>query len=188
MEKRAIMLSVAETGPSAAPKENARGKRIMSIISCCISGIQTICLLSMPWNEALLPALRNCSDEVYLMSEHPGQERRLLSATDLEAVLDKELTQAAKERKFSGAILVAQDGRPLFRKAYGFADWTKKIPNTPETSFLLYSNTKQFTAASILILQDRGQLSVSDPINKHLPGCPPEWKSVTIHHVLSHTS
>src|SRR5262249_10884911 len=77
---------------------------------------------------------------------------------------------------------------PLFRRAYGYADWAKKLPNTPETSFMLYSNTKQFTAATILMLRDKGKLTLDDPISKHLPDTPPEWGSVTLHHLLTHTS
>src|SRR5262245_52234291 len=85
----------------------------------------------------------------------------------LEAALDDYLRPAVEERRFSGVVLVARDGQPLVRKAYGFADWTKRTPNTPETKFKLFSITKQFTAAGVLLLQDRGRLSVRDPIAKH---------------------
>jgi len=103
-------------------------------------------------------------------------------------VVDAALEQPVKERKFSGAVLVAKDGKPLVQSAYGFADWTTKRPNTPETAFMIFSVTKQFTAAAILRLQDHGLLSVSDPVSKYLASWPDEWQTVTLHHLLSHTA
>jgi CubicO group peptidase (beta-lactamase class C family) len=113
-----------------------------------------------------------------------GSER----GSDLEAAVDGYLKGETAEKRFSGVVLIARDSKPLFRRAYGYADWRTKAPNTPETAFLLYSNTKQFTAASILLLRDRGKLALDDPIARHLPDCPPEWEPVTLHHLLSHTS
>jgi CubicO group peptidase (beta-lactamase class C family) len=118
----------------------------------------------------------------------PAGPAARLSAEALEGALDPYLREAADGRRFSGVALVAQDGKPLFRKAYGHADWTKRVPNTPETGFMLFSISKQFTAAAVLLLQDRGRLSVQDPVSKHLPDCPPEWAPVTLHHLLSHTA
>jgi CubicO group peptidase (beta-lactamase class C family) len=102
--------------------------------------------------------------------------------------LDGYLSAAATERKFTGVVLVAKDGKPLFRRAYGFADWTKRTPNTPDTRFMVFSVTKQFTAALILRLEDQGKLSVQDRISKHLADWPKEWEAVTIHHLLTHSS
>src|SRR2546430_42545 len=59
---------------------------------------------------------------------------------------------------FSGAVLVAYDGRPLFRQGYGFANHEFNISNTPKTKFRPGSVTKQFTAAGILLLEQRGKL------------------------------
>jgi len=87
---------------------------------------------------------------------------------------------------FSGAVLVAHDGQPVLRQACGLADHELDIPNTPATRFRLGSVTKQFTAAAILLLEQRGRLGVSDPVDRHLTDWPPAWKEVTIHHLLSH--
>jgi len=111
-----------------------------------------------------------------------------LAPAAVEAVLDPYFQQGVKDRHFSGVVLVAQNGRAVFRRAYGYADWTRRTPNTPETSFMLFSNTKQFTAAAILLLQDRGLVKVSDPVAKYLPDWPHEWDGVSLHHLLSHTS
>ena len=64
----------------------------------------------------------------------------------------------------------------------------KDVPNAPNTKFRLGSVTKQFTAASILLLEERGKLSVNDPVKKYLPDAPVAWDKITIFHLLTHTS
>jgi CubicO group peptidase (beta-lactamase class C family) len=88
---------------------------------------------------------------------------------------------------FSGAVLVAHAGHPVFRRAYGVANHELGVRNTPKTKFRLGSVTKQFTAAAILLLQERGQLKVTDPVGQHLPDWPKAWADVTLHHLLTHT-
>lgn len=111
-----------------------------------------------------------------------------LDARRIQAEIDPYLREAVAQRRFSGVVLIAQNGKPLVRKAYGYADWTQHLPNRTDTRFMLYSVTKQFTATAILILQDRGLLDVHKSIRTYLPECPPEWQSVTVHHLLTHTS
>src|SRR5688500_16563017 len=89
---------------------------------------------------------------------------------------------------FTGAALVARGGKVTFAKGYGLANEEFDIPNTPQTKFRIASITKQFTAASILLLQERGQLSVTDSICKYVDECPKVWEPIAIHHLLSHTS
>lgn len=91
-------------------------------------------------------------------------------------------------KQFMGSVLVARDGEPLLSKGYGFANVEWEIPNAPNTKFRLGSITKQFTAACILLLEERGKLSVDDPVKKHLPDAPAAWDGITIRHVLNHTS
>ena len=88
---------------------------------------------------------------------------------------------------FSGSVLVAKGGKILLCKGYGMADYENDIPNTLQTKFNLASVTKQFTAAAIMILQQKGLLSVEDPISKYIPGYP-HGDEITIHDLLSHTS
>lgn len=90
--------------------------------------------------------------------------------------------------RFSGAILIARDGKVLMSKAYGLANIENDVPNTPQTKFRIGSLTKQFTAMTILILQERQKLNVQDSICKYLPQCPETWQPITIHHLLTHTS
>jgi len=108
-------------------------------------------------------------------------------AAPVASKLDEYLSAAAKQG-FTGSALVARDGKALFSKGYGMANAEWDVPNTPQTKFRLGSITKQFTAASILLLQERGKLSVQDPICKYIAECPKSWEPITIHHLLTHTS
>src|SRR6185437_14748614 len=72
----------------------------------------------------------------------------------------EQIVQSYVPGKFMGTVL---------DKGYGFADLEWDIPNTPTTKFRLGSLTKQFTAASILLLEERGKLKVDDPVKKYMP-------------------
>jgi len=100
----------------------------------------------------------------------------------------EQIIQAYVPSKFMGTVLVAQDGKVLLDKAYGFANLEWQVPNTPTTKFRLGSITKQFTAASILLLEERGKLKIEDPVKKYMPDAPAAWDKITIFHVLTHTS
>ena len=89
---------------------------------------------------------------------------------------------------FSGTILVARDGKPIVSRGYGMANIELNVPNTPEKIFRLGSITKQFTGMAIAMLQERGKLSVSDPMCNYFTDCPDIWKPITIKHLLTHTS
>lgn len=88
---------------------------------------------------------------------------------------------------FTGSVLIVKEGKVLFRKGYGMADYEKKIPNTPSTSFRIGSITKQFTAMCILILEEKGLLNTHDPISKYIYDYP-NGDQITIHNLLTHTS
>ncbi len=92
------------------------------------------------------------------------------------------------DKSFMGSILVAKDGKLLINQGYGDADLEWNVPNTPDTKFRLGSLTKQFTAASILLLEERGKLKVEDPVSKYLPDAPAAWEKITIYNLLTHTS
>ena len=109
------------------------------------------------------------------------------AAVPITPKLDEYLNAAAKQG-FTGSALVARGGKVIFSKGYGMANAEWDIPNTAQTKFRLGSITKQFTAASILLLQERGKLSVQDPVCKYVAECPKAWEPVTIHHLLVHTS
>jgi D-alanyl-D-alanine carboxypeptidase len=73
-------------------------------------------------------------------------------------------------------------------KGYGFAEVDRREPVTPETVFRIGSISKQFLATGIMLLAQDGKLTVDDPISKHLAGTPASWGSITLRHLLSHTS
>lgn len=91
-------------------------------------------------------------------------------------------------KSFMGDVLVAEGDRIVLKAAYRSADLDWSIPNTTDTKFRIGSLTKQFTAAAILLLQERGKLSVNEPISKYLTDLPNAWSKVTINNLLTHTS
>ena len=91
-------------------------------------------------------------------------------------------------KQFMGSVLVDLDGKTLLSKSYGSANLEWDIPNSPSTKFRLGSITKQFTAACILLLEERGKLKVEDPVKKYMPDAPAAWDKVTIFNLLTHTS
>jgi CubicO group peptidase (beta-lactamase class C family) len=91
-------------------------------------------------------------------------------------------------KTFMGSVLVARGEEVLLSKGYGSANLEWNIPNSPTTKFRLGSVTKQFTAASILLLEERGKLKTDDPVKKFVPDAPAAWDKITIYHLLTHTS
>ena len=102
--------------------------------------------------------------------------------------MDQIVQSYVANRQFMGAALVARGSQVLLSKGYGSANLEWDIPNTPNTKFRLGSVTKQFTAASILLLEERGKLNTGDPVKKYLPDAPAAWDKITIFHLLTHTS
>jgi CubicO group peptidase (beta-lactamase class C family) len=90
---------------------------------------------------------------------------------------------------FNGTVLVAHQGKVLFSKGFGFANFQFKVPNDKNTVFDLASLSKQFTATAILILLDRGKLGLDDPVSIHFPVLTnPIYREITIKQLLNHTS
>jgi len=89
---------------------------------------------------------------------------------------------------FSGAVLVAKDGHPVFRRAFGPANREWDVANTPDTQFRIGSLTKAFTAAAILQLAERGKLDLDDPIGRTYAGAPAAWDRVSLRMLLQHSS
>jgi CubicO group peptidase (beta-lactamase class C family) len=104
------------------------------------------------------------------------------------ARMDQIVQSFVEARKFMGTALVARGNDVILSKGYGSADLEWNIPNAPSTKFRLGSITKQFTAASILLLEERGKLSVNDPVKQYVSDAPAAWDKITIFHLLTHTS
>jgi len=86
------------------------------------------------------------------------------------------------------AVGVAVDGLTVLERAYGMADLEHGIPNSSETIFEGGSVSKQFTAAAIMLLALEGQLSLEDDIRKYVPEVPSYGPTVTLRHLMTHTS
>ena len=86
------------------------------------------------------------------------------------------------------AVGVGLDGRPMLQKAYGMADLERTVPLAPDSIIEAGSVSKQFTAAAVLLLARDGKLSLDDPARKHIPELPDYGTTLTIRHMLTHTS
>jgi CubicO group peptidase (beta-lactamase class C family) len=105
----------------------------------------------------------------------------------LEAKVDAYVKPYLEMKAFSGTILIARKGKIVLEKGYGMANYELNVPNTVQTKFHLASISKTFTAAAIMMLEERGQLSVKDPLNKYIPDYP-NGDKITLHNLLIHTS
>jgi CubicO group peptidase (beta-lactamase class C family) len=112
------------------------------------------------------------------------------TAEEIAKEVDAKLTRLAAEDKFSGAVLIAKDGRPVWQKAYGYADRDAKTLNNLDTRFRLGSMNKMFTSVSVAQLVQAGKLKYTDRLIDVLPDYPNREVAgkVTIHQLLTHTS
>lgn len=104
------------------------------------------------------------------------------------AELDKLMNQAHANGVFNGSILVAENGKVIYRKGFGYANKETKQLLKPEFCFDLASVSKQFTAMGIMILKERNKLSYDDKITKYFPEFPAFGKDITIRNLLNNTS
>jgi CubicO group peptidase (beta-lactamase class C family) len=111
----------------------------------------------------------------------------LANAQDV-ARMEQLIQARVDDKSFMGAVLVARGDQIILSKGYGSANLEWNIPNTPSAKFRLGSITKQFTAAAILLLAERGKLALEDPVKKHWSNAPASWDAVTIFHLLTHSS
>ncbi len=113
-----------------------------------------------------------------------------LSDAEIVAGLSRYLDEQVKADEFSGVVLLAKGGKPLFRKAYGMADLGLKVPNDPETKFNVGSIDKVFTRIAIQQLAEQGKLALADTIAQRLPDYPNQEVAakVTIRQLLEFRS
>ncbi|MAW91669.1 MAG: serine hydrolase [Altererythrobacter sp.] len=102
--------------------------------------------------------------------------------------MDEAVSASSQDNSFMGTALVAIGDEILLDKGYGSANLEWDISNTTDTKFRIGSVTKQFTAAAILLLQERGQLDIDQPVKTYWPEAPLSWDGITLRHLLHHTS
>jgi CubicO group peptidase (beta-lactamase class C family) len=115
----------------------------------------------------------------------PGQDADTPSQI---ARIDKLFEKWDKPDSPGAAVAVLQEGDVIFKKGYGSAQIEYEIPITSETIFHVASVSKQFTAFAIAMMADEGKLSLDDDIRTHLPEVPDFGKTITIRHLVHHTS
>ena len=116
---------------------------------------------------------------VYAQQKNNGQ---------LIAAFDKVLNEEFKINETGAVALVSRNGKIIYKKAFGMANLELNVPMNPDNIFRIGSITKQFTAVAILQLAEQGKLDIKDDIRKFIPGYPTQGNTITIEHLLTHTS
>ena len=107
---------------------------------------------------------------------------------EMTQAMDALMSALYKDGEPGATVIVAKNGKPLFRKGYGMANVELGVKNEPQMVFRLGSITKQFTAVAILMLYEQGSLDLEDEVTQYLPDYPTHGHSITINHLLYHTS
>lgn len=102
--------------------------------------------------------------------------------------IDQILNEKYDQNGPGAAVLISKKGNVIYRKAFGQANLEHHIAMQPENVFQIGSMTKQITAVAILMLEEQGKLKLTDEITKFIPDYPTHGKTITIHHLLNHTS
>lgn len=102
--------------------------------------------------------------------------------------IDSFMTAIHDRGQFMGAVLVASKGKLIYKKGFGFADVKTKEKFTPATPCYIGSLSKQFTAAGIVQLKEKGLIGYEQSIREHFPELPEFYQPVTIRNMLQHTS
>lgn len=188
--------AIDRAGGQARAYLDSRGFEIRSIERSSAREITVLAQATLTglWNRLTMKVEAN---PPYAITEytrqriHPpaGSQRRL---TERELVLEIKafMNRLAAADAFSGTLLVAKDGKPVFETVQGMASKAYKVPNRLDTKLNLASIGKVFTATAIMQLVEKGKLSLSDTVGKVLPDYPNKEVAgkVTIDHLLSHTS
>ena len=102
--------------------------------------------------------------------------------------IDQFMSEKYPATEPGAAILVAKDGKVILKKGYGLANINPDVPNGADRVFRIGSITKQFTSTAILQLVEKGKIDLQADITKYLPGFSTSGKTVTVEHLLNHTS
>ena len=112
-----------------------------------------------------------------------------MMARDMSALEDFVLERMGKTKLSGVSMAVVKDGEVIYQRGFGLANREQGIPATPETNYCIGSVTKSFTCLGIMQLQERGLLSIDDPVEKFLPlEVKPSGETIRIRHLMSHTS
>ena len=148
---------------------------------------------------AVLTALSSCGEasghshtrtdgNALARSQAPLYDTASLTVAERHKAWQLDTLFRAKERRyrFNGNVLIAQNGKVLYEKCFGYEDYKAKKPLATCSAFQLASSSKPMTAAGIMILKERGKLDYSDNIKKFIPDFP--YEGITIRMLLNHRS
>ena len=111
------------------------------------------------------------------------------SSRDKVSKIDDLMTTIYENGQFNGSVLVAQEGKVIYKKGFGFANMEWNIPNKPDTKFRIGSITKQFVSMQIMQLVEEGKINLDGKLSDYLPNYRKDTgEKITIHHLLTHTS
>jgi len=116
------------------------------------------------------------------------QTRRQTLLADAAKRVDKVFEKWDRPDSPGCALGIYKDGQIVYKRGYGMANLNDDVPITPATVFHVAAMSKQFTAASILLLAQQGKLSLDDDVHKYIPELPNFGESITLRHLLHHTS
>ncbi len=148
------------------------------------------------WNTISLKLEPNAPyhviDEMIRKAQPPSEfvGHGKMTESEIVGALEVYLDKLVKADLFSGAVLVAKDGKPIFSRAYGIANGACGMKNKLDTKFNLGSMNKMFTSVAIAQLVEQGKISYTDTIGKPLPDYPNKGVAakVTVEHLVTHTS
>ena len=123
-----------------------------------------------------------------LLTATLAQTSQTGSPDQLNEKVDKLFAQWDKPDSPGCALGVIKDGKFVYKRGYGSANLDYNTPLTSESVFYIASTSKQFTAASILLLVRRGRVSLDDDIRKYFPELPSYEAPITVNHLVHHTS
>jgi CubicO group peptidase (beta-lactamase class C family) len=171
------VVGIKETGPSAAEarlKSKLTGSLLLLVVRAEADAPHRISGLG------LRPA----------PPEPSAQPAKKLTDAEMAKELEAFMQKLAGADLFSGAVLLAKDGKPIYQKAFGIANKDFNAPNRIDTKFNLGSMNKMFTAVAIAQLAERGKLSFDDPLSKFLPDFPDKESAekIKIKQILTHTA
>ena len=125
---------------------------------------------------------------LFTLSCTPEEKQKKTISDSLTLSIDSIMNANYLPNEPGAAMIITKGGKEIYAKGFGMANLELEVPMSSEMIFRLASITKQFTAVSILMLEERGKLNVKDEIRQHLSEYPTYDKSITIENLLTHTS
>jgi len=123
---------------------------------------------------------------LFLLSAVCAALPRTLNAQNNTVTFDTYMKGQADLYRFNGNVLIAKNGKVIYKKSFGFADYNTQNKLDNNSIFDCGSIAKEFTAMGILLLKDKGKISYTDTLGKFFPELP--YSNITIHQLLTHTS